>query len=136
MAILIYCLLVILGATTEITSGATFAIPTFTLFNADCFHAIRVDSLGLHRHVALLDFSPHNHRDVRLVPLVLKSARSNLGAHMASSKLLLARMAEFDERAVLKLLKVAWAHKQLPAILMKLFLVVTSMITRFPCLKI
>ena len=116
MAILIWILLVVLGATTEIASRASFTIPAFARINTNLFHAIGVDDLLLDHHVALLESLHHNDRQMRLVVFIRELARSCKRTHMTGSKLLLTRMTEFDERAVLKLLKVAWAHKQLPAV--------------------
>ena len=116
MAILIYCLLVIFGATTEITSGATFAIPTLALCFADCINALRVNDLRLHPHVTLLDSLYDHNRQIRAHPLISESAFREMATHRARSKLLLARMAKLDEGAVVKLLKIPRPHEQLTAV--------------------
>jgi hypothetical protein len=116
VAILLYCLLVILGATTEIASRATLTIPTFALCFADCINAGRVNDLRLHSHIALLDSLHDHNRQIRAHPLISKSAFREMATHCARSKLLLAGMTEFNERTVFKLLQIPWSHEQLTAV--------------------
>lgn len=116
MAILLYLLLVILGASAEITSGATFAIPAFALCFADCVNAVRVNDLNTGCHVSLLDSLNDHNRDSRHIGFVRQLASFEVGAHLARSKLILARMAEFNERAILKLFQNGGAKEQLAAV--------------------
>ena len=116
MAILIWILLVIFGATTEIASRATFAIPTLAIRYADLLNALRVNDLLLHDHISLLESLHDRNRDMRHIVLVSESTRSDERTHMTSAKLLGTTMAEFDERTVFKLLQVPWLHEQLTAV--------------------